>query len=120
MGKCNIRNSYVIIQNNEAYLLGSLIDPISNNLYIQNNYSSRTRKLLLKKHEIKFIYEKIYYNKYTTVGLMMYWKNNWCKIKIAIAKGKKNYDKRYDIKQREWNLNKSRINKNKIIKSITQ
>lgn len=49
---------------------------------------------------------------YTVVALSLYWKNAWCKVKIGVAKGKKQHDKRSDIKEREWQVDKARIMKN--------
>ncbi|EOI8129841.1 SsrA-binding protein, partial [Klebsiella pneumoniae] len=48
---------------------------------------------------------------YTVVALSLYWKNAWCKVKIGVAKGKKQHDKRTDLKDREWALDKARIMK---------
>ncbi|MBN6124373.1 SsrA-binding protein, partial [Escherichia coli] len=62
--------------------------------------------------ELANLYGQINRDGYTVVALSLYWKNAWCKIKIGVAKGKKDHDKRDTIKDREWKLDKARIMKN--------
>ncbi len=57
------------------------------------------------------LYGRINREGYTVVALSLYWKNAWCKVKIGVAKGKKQHDKRTDLKDREWALDKARIMK---------
>ena len=73
---------------------------------------TRTRKLLLNQRELDSLYGRINREGYTVVALSLYWKNAWCKVKIGVAKGKKQPDKRTDVKEREWQLDKARIMKN--------
>ena len=62
---------------------------------------TRTRKLLLNQRELDSLYGRVNREGYTVVALSLYWKNAWCKVKIGVAKGKKQHDKRSDIKERE-------------------
>ncbi|AMA65051.1 SsrA-binding protein [Candidatus Arsenophonus lipoptenae] len=107
--KVNISNSYILINHGTAYLLGAIITP----LYTSNFYDlydpMRTRKLLLNQYELNSLFGKVNRIGHTIVALSLYWKSSWCKIKIGIVKGKKKYDKRYEIKHREWRLNKEKI-----------
>ena len=73
---------------------------------------TRTRKLLLNQRELDSLYGRVNREGYTVVALSLYWKNAWCKVKIGVAKGKKQHDKRSDIKEREWQVDKARIMKN--------
>ena len=111
-GKANISDSYVIMRDGEAYLFGATITPLN----VASTHvvcdPTRTRKLLLKQRELANLYGQINRDGYTVVALSLYWKNAWCKIKIGIAKGKKDHDKRDTIKDREWKLDKARIMKN--------
>ena len=70
---------------------------------------TRTRKLLLNQRELDSLYGRVNREGYTVVALSLYWKNAWCKVKIGVAKGKKQHDKRSDIKEREWQVDKARI-----------
>ncbi len=107
--KVNISNSYVTFNDGEAYLFGSRFTPIITvTSYVDCN-PIRTRKLLLNKHELKYLMCRVNQEGYTILALSMYWKNAWCKLKIGIAKGKKAYDKRDKIKDREWQKTKARI-----------
>lgn len=111
-GKANISDSYVVIRDGEAYLFGATISPLN----VASSHvvcdPTRTRKLLLKQRELDNLYGQINRDGYTVVALSLYWKNAWCKIKIGVAKGKKDHDKRETIKDREWKLDKARIMKN--------
>ncbi|CAL1329445.1 SsrA-binding protein SmpB [Candidatus Providencia siddallii] len=113
-GNVNINNSYISLKNNEAYLFGSNFTPLNNTSSYMLNDPVRNRKLLLNKRELKFIYDKINIKGYTVVVIFLYWKNALCKAKIGIAKGKKRYDKRLEMKKREWKINKERILKKRL------
>lgn len=98
--------------NGEAYLFGATITPLN----VASSHvvcdPIRTRKLLLNKRELESLFGRVSREGYTVVALSMYWKNAWSKVKIGVAKGKKDHDKRDDIKEREWKLDKARIMKN--------
>ena len=93
MGKMNLKDSYVDIRNGEAYLIGAHISPYEHG-NIFNKDPLRTRRLLLKKSEIMRIGGKLAEKGLTVVPLEVYLKGQWIKINIALAQGKKNYDKR--------------------------
>ena len=99
-GKCNIKDSYIIIKNNEAYLLNTHISHYEQG-NIFNHEETRTRKLLLHKKEILKLNNKITLDGFTLIPLKLYFKGNKAKILLGIAKGKKNYDKREAIKKRD-------------------
>ncbi|PJG84636.1 SsrA-binding protein SmpB [Conservatibacter flavescens] len=113
-GKANISDSYVIFKNGEAYLFGATITPLS----VASTHvvcdPTRTRKLLLNKKELDSLFGKVNRDGFTIVALSLYWKQAWAKVKIGLAKGKKQHDKREDIKEQEWKRTKERIMKNAI------
>tara|TARA_R110002110_G_scaffold257491_1_gene473475 strand:+ start:1912 stop:2379 length:468 start_codon:yes stop_codon:yes gene_type:complete len=108
-GKANISESYVILKNGEAWLLGSEIVPLNSASTHVRVDAQRTRKLLLHKKEINKLIGAKERQGYTIVALKMYWKEHLAKISIAIGKGKKEHDKRQTIKERDWQRNKQRI-----------
>lgn len=111
-GKCNLRDSYGIIKNNEVYLLNMFISSYKE-ASIYNVSETRTRKLLLHKKEIKKIKEDIEQKGLTLIPLKMYFKGSNVKIELGVCKGKKNYDKRETIKQRDEKREVSKMLKNK-------
>lgn len=99
-GKANLKDSYAIIKNNEAFLLNMHISPYDyGNIF--NHEETRTRKLLLHKKEILKLNDKIRLDGFTLVPLKVYLVKNKAKVLIGIAKGKKTYDKRETIKKRD-------------------
>ena len=110
-GKVDVKDSYVTLKNNEAWVIGLKIDPPPS---LKNDQvdPTRSRKLLLNKREINNILEAISQQGLTCVLTSIYWKENKIKCDIAIGKGKKTYDQREDVKQRDWNREKQRILKN--------
>lgn len=99
-GKANLKDSYAIIKNNEAYVLNMHISPYEQG-NIFNHEELRTRKLLLHKKEILKLQEKVRLEGMTLVPLKIYFKKDKAKVLVGIAKGKKNYDKREAIKKRD-------------------
>lgn len=99
-GKANLKDSYAIVKNNEVFLLNMHISQYKEG-NVFNHEETRTRKLLLNKKEIFKLRDNVTLNGYTLIPLKLYFKNNKAKILIGIAKGKKNYDKRESIKQRD-------------------
>jgi len=110
-GKVDIKDSYVMLKNNEAWIIGLKIDPPPS-LKNDNVDSIRSRKLLLNKREISSILDAVAQKGLTCILTSIYWKENKIKCDIAIGKGKKNYDQREDVKKRDWNREKQRILKN--------
>ena len=111
-GKANIGDSYVIFKNGEAYLFGATIQPLSLASTHGVYDPTRTRKLLLNQRELASLFGKANRDGFTVVALSLYWKGPWAKLKVGLAKGKKQHDKRDDIKEREWKVTKERIMKN--------
>ena len=112
-GKINLTDAHVIIKYGEAYLLGAQIQPLQTASAHIIADPIRTRKLLLNRKELNSLIGGIERQGYTVVPLSLYWKKNKIKIKIALAKGKKEHDKRDTVKDREWQRDRSRIMKNK-------
>ena len=107
-GKASIADSYAVDKNGELYLINSHIP-----LYRQSSYNNHDpkgdRKLLLKRKEINKLIGKINQEGLTIIPTKMYFSKGKAKIELAVAKGKKLYDKRQVKKTRDWNREKSRI-----------
>lgn len=99
-GRANLRDSYVIIKKGEIFLMNCHISPYSHG-NIMNHDPLRTRKLLMHKEEIKSLSGKILTKGYTLIPLKIYFKNSLAKVEIGLAKGKKLYEKREAIKERD-------------------
>ncbi|PHN16364.1 SsrA-binding protein SmpB [Candidatus Tremblaya phenacola] len=99
--KANINNSYVYIKECEAYIVGSSFQSLYYISCSDITYEPlRTRKLLLTKKELTLLYGSVYKHKgYSIVVESLYWKGSWCKASIVLVKGKKDYDKRSDLKK---------------------
>ena len=102
LGKVNIGDSYAIIRNEEIYLLNTHISSYEKG-NIFNHEENRTRKLLMHKSQIKKLNNKIVLEGYTLIPLKIYFKEGRAKVLIGVCKGKKNYDKRESIKERDVN-----------------
>jgi SsrA-binding protein len=99
-GSANLKESYVIIKDEEAFLLNCHISPYSHG-NIQNHEPLRTRKLLLHKKEINRLWGNISQKGFTLVPLKIYFKKGKAKVEIGLAKGKRQYEKRATIKEKE-------------------
>ena len=109
MGKGQITETYIHLQNGEAWLIGAQITPLNT---VSTHYvaePNRTRKLLLHEKELAQIHTATQQKGYTCICTAMYWKKHLVKIEIALAKGKKVHDKRETEKQRDWDRQKQRI-----------
>ncbi|WP_416375053.1 MULTISPECIES: SsrA-binding protein SmpB [Spiroplasma] len=96
----SINEAFVIIRKKEAFIINMVIAQYKfSTAYVPD--ADRTRKLLLHKSEIKKILQRIKLERLTMVPLKLYLKNNYAKLEIALVRGKKNYDKRELIKQRD-------------------
>ena len=104
LGKANIRDSYVRVKDNEMYIINMHISSYDNG-NIFNHDETRERKLLLHKKEIFKFRDKIKLESYTIIPLKVYLVKGRAKVLIGLAKGKKNYDKREDIKKRDIERN---------------
>jgi SsrA-binding protein len=99
-GKANIKDSYVIFKNGEAFLFNAHISPYSHG-NLQNHEPERNRKLLLHRREIEKLHEQVVEKGLTVVPLRLYFKGGRVKVEIAVVRGKKLYDKRETEKKRE-------------------
>ena len=108
-GRVQLTDSHVLIRQGEAFLLGANITPLpSVSTHIRPD-PSRTRKLLLHKHELRRLIGAVDKRGYTVVPLALYWKHGRVKAEIGLAKGKKQRDKRATEKERDWQREKQRI-----------
>ena len=99
-GKCILKDCYAIVRNSELYVLNMFISHYKEG-NIFNHEETRTRKLLMHKKEILKLNDKIRLEGYTLIPLKLYFKSNKAKILLGLCKGKKNYDKRETLKQRD-------------------
>tara|TARA_B100001769_G_C21925865_1_gene499115 strand:+ start:297 stop:767 length:471 start_codon:yes stop_codon:yes gene_type:complete len=107
LGKVNIAESYAIEKDSEIFLINSHI-PIYKQASFSNHDPYSERKLLLNRREINKLVGKINEQGFTLVPTKMYFKKGKAKVEIAVAKGKRQYDKRQVKKNRDWNREKSR------------
>ena len=106
-GKVNIAESYAVDKNGEIYLINSHI-PIYKQASYSNHNPYAERKLLFSKKEINKLIGKVNQEGFTLIPTRMYFKKGKAKIEIAVAKGKKQHDKRHSKKTRDWNREKAR------------
>ena len=111
-GSCNIKDSYAVIKNKEVYLLNTFISTYKEG-NIFNHEERRTRKLLLHKSEIKKLNDKVELQGYTLIPLKIYLKDGKAKVLLGLCKGKKNYDKRESLKEKDLKRESERAMKNK-------
>jgi SsrA-binding protein len=108
-GKGQISESHVIIRKGEAWLVNAVIAPlVSASTHVKAD-DSRSRKLLMHRKEINALLGSIERKGFTVIPTAMYWKKNSVKVELALAKGKKDYDKRADEKDRDWQRDKQRL-----------
>jgi SsrA-binding protein len=108
-GRVNINEAYVKIIKGELYLIGCHISPLMEASTHIHPDPVRTRKLLLHKNEIRKLVGKIQQRGYTLVPLNLHFSRNRVKAEIGLAKGKKLYDKRATLKERDWARQKQRL-----------
>lgn len=99
-GKVQLKDSFVEVRNGEAWLVGAHISPYSHGNR-ENHPPERDRKLLLRKRQIDRLFGRSQLKGQTVIPLSVYLKGNWIKVEVALAQGKKQYDKREAIKGRE-------------------
>ena len=108
-GKVQITDTYVLMKDGEAFLMGAQINPLNT---VSTHFVPdpiRTRKLLLNKRELARILAATQQKGMTCVCLALYWKGHLVKAKIGLARGKQTHDKRQDQRDRDWNRQKQRI-----------
>ncbi len=109
-GRANLKDSYAKVKKNEVFLVGLHISPYSHASY-DNHDPERVRKLLLHRSEIKKLLGKTQERGFSLVPLKVYFKDGRVKVEIALARGKKEYDKRHSLKKKEETREMDRIKK---------
>ena len=100
-GRAQLKEGYVVIEHNEAFLVGTHFSPLtSTSTHIKAN-PTRTRKLLLHREELNKLIGATERKGYTLIPLRLYWQRGRAKLEIGLAKGKQAHDKRADLKKRE-------------------
>ncbi|MBC8216590.1 MAG: SsrA-binding protein SmpB [Candidatus Marinimicrobia bacterium] len=99
-GRGNLKEAYVTIRDNEAILIGAHFSPYSHTGY-QGHEPKRDRRLLLNRKEIRKLAQQTAEKGLTIVPLKLYFKGGWVKVEIALAKGKKTYDKKEALKRKD-------------------
>jgi SsrA-binding protein len=107
-GKAQLTDSFVIFRDGEAYLLGSHVTPLNTVSTHVIAEPKRTRKLLMNRREIDRLIGLVERKGYTLIALELYWSKNKVKVKVGLARGKKQHDKRDTEKDRDWQRDKSR------------
>jgi len=108
-GKVQMVESYVLLKDNQAWLFGCLITPLPTASTHIRPDPIRTRKLLLHRDEIDKMVGAVERKGYSLIPTALYWKKGRAKLEIALAKGKKEHDKRAALKDRDWKRDKQRI-----------
>jgi SsrA-binding protein len=108
-GKAQLTDSYVILRDGEAWLLGSHVSPLSTTSTHVVADPKRIRKLLMNRREIDRLTGLVERKGYTLVALELYWSKNRVKVAVGLAKGKKQHDKRDSEKDRDWQRDKAQV-----------
>jgi SsrA-binding protein len=108
-GRANLKEAYVVVKGGEIQLVGAHVSPLSTASTHVRPDATRTRKLLLHREEISRLIGKVERAGYTLAPLDLHYKNGRIKLAFGLAKGKKQYDKRAAIKEREWNREQQRL-----------
>ncbi len=116
-GQVQLTDGYVVIKHGELYLIGCRINALRSASTHVNPEADRTKKLLMKKDEIRRLIGKIEQRGFTLVPLNLHYKGGRVKVDVALAKGKAEHDKRNTIKDREWEREKGRMMRTKVSSS---
>ncbi len=108
-GRVQLNDSYVILRGGEAWLFNAHITPLTTASTHVHPEPTRSRKLLLNTRELSKLFGAVQREGYTLIPLSLYWKRNRVKVEVALAKGKKDYDKRETEKKRDWQRQKQRL-----------
>lgn len=108
-GRAQLTEAYVYLRGGEAFLIGAHISPLPTTSTHVTADPVRTRKLLLHRGELQHLIGAVERRGYTLVPLEMYWKEGRAKLKVGLAKGKKQHDKRAVEKDRDWQRDKARL-----------
>lgn len=108
-GRVQIKDSYILVENGEAFLFGAHISPLQTASTHITPDPGRSRKLLLHREELNKLIGAVERKGYTVVPTAMFWKRGRAKLEIALAKGKQAHDKRAASKDRDWQRDKQRL-----------
>jgi SsrA-binding protein len=108
-GRANIAEGYVMVRNQEIFLIGANISPLTSASTHVAADAARTRKLLLNAEEIKRLIGKVEQRGYTLVPLNLHFSKGRIKLEIGLGRGKLDRDKRADKREKEWNREKQRL-----------
>jgi SsrA-binding protein len=112
-GRVQLAEAYVIVRNQELFLIGCHISPLPTASTHVHPDPTRTRKLLMRSEEAKRLIGKVERAGYTIVPLNLHFRGGWIKLEMGLAKGKKQHDKRQDAKDREWQREQQRLMRQK-------
>jgi SsrA-binding protein len=113
-GQVQLTDGYVLVRDGELFLIGCRIDPLRSASTHVHPQADRTRKLLMKKDQIRRLVGKVEQKGFTLVPLNLHYKGGHVKVDIALAKGKAQHDKRETEKKRDWEREKGRLMRNKV------
>ncbi|HDY99049.1 MAG TPA: SsrA-binding protein SmpB [Pseudomonas sabulinigri] len=108
-GNVQLVDSYVLLKNDEAFLLGIHVSPLKTASTHVVADPTRTRKLLLHSRELDKLVTGVQQKGFACVPLALYWKGHLVKCEIALVRGKKDFDKRQTLKERDWDREKQRV-----------
>ena len=112
MKKVQLVDSYVLLKDGEAFLLGCQVTPLDTASTHVIADPTRIKKLLLHSKQLAKLFATVHQKGHTFVAVKLYWKGHLVKCQIALAKGKQDHDKRATEKDREWQVDKQRIVRN--------
>jgi SsrA-binding protein len=112
-GRLQLKEGYVLMKDNEAWLFGAHIAPLPTTSTHVIADPTRSRKLLLHRRQIDQLLGAVERKGYALVPLAVYWKAGKAKVEIGLARGKKQHDKRADERDRDWQREKSRVMKHR-------
>jgi SsrA-binding protein len=108
-GRAQLKEAYVYLRGGEAFLIGAHMAPLPAASTHVTADPVRTRKLLMHRHELQHLIGAVERRGYTLVPLELYWKSGRAKLRVGLAKGKKQHDKRATEKDRDWQRDKARL-----------
>ena len=108
-GRAQLKEAYVYLRGGEAFLIGAHISPLASASTHVAADPVRTRKLLLHRSELQHLIGLVERRGYTLMPLELYWKDGRAKLRVGLAKGKKQHDKRATEKERDWQRDKARL-----------
>ncbi len=112
--RCHLKEAYVIVKNAELFLIGMHVSALQSASTHKKNDPIRTRKLLMHRREINRLIGKVERAGYALVPQDLHFSKGRIKLNVALAKGKKLYDKRQDAAQKDWNREKQRLLKQQV------